>query len=775
MRLTKYIRYRSREYDSDEGPPDPISGGAGAIIGTMSSMMMGFADMPVAALKVIKVHPDSRRKTEQENDDPKPESSTGPRRSESGVQSQAISGASTPRESSVSTRSTQPTSFNLSESLAKISKSSTPSVVTSQEGAAPEKYRHRTPSMAQALREQITRSRSRSNSRSNTPPRSRASSSAAQHGTRDSAKDADGSRDIMATLDDVLHTGKGVSRIVGAGFKSPMDFTQGLAKGFHNAPKLYGDESVRKADRVTDFRSGLMAAGKEFGYGFYDGITGLVTQPINGARKEGAAGFIKGFGKGIGGVVFKPGAAIFGLPAYTMKGIYKELQLSMGSSVQNYIIAARTAQGYDDWQSSSQDEREDIVRRWYVLQRDMKKKRNPHEHLQDLVAEQRSKVRQWDEERKRPKSSSTYDAPGDGKNTRTGTSTSRSRAGSGGAMSLLNRIRESLDYQSGQRNPRSAGSSGSGIRHSLTETPSLGPLSPAIATTDKISSSTLDPLHHARTAPTTSTDPLMEHELNEAIIASVLESSRGNPEEDALVARAIHTSVAELSSRPPNHNASAEDEEEELRKALEASMAEAEHFAHEQHDAGDVDDDELARALEASLQGVQTQIQGGHGDWAEKHKGRRVRSSDSEWDSSDEEQGDRYVDNSTRTNISSARNDINASHDDEVNEGEEEELKRALESSRSHAETEKKRQDEEERVVLEYVKKQSLMEEENRKRMAASKGKKEGTTETGSNGGNANDVNIEDDEDLKKAMELSLAQGRGGRHGQEGGSSSSFR
>ena len=47
---------------------------------------------------------------------------------------------------------------------------------------------------------------------------------------------------------------------------------------------------------------------QEFGFGFYDGISGLVTQPLDGAKKEGVAGLIKGFGKGIGGVVLKPGA-----------------------------------------------------------------------------------------------------------------------------------------------------------------------------------------------------------------------------------------------------------------------------------------------------------------------------------------------------------------------------------------------------------------------------------------------------------------------------------
>ena len=47
---------------------------------------------------------------------------------------------------------------------------------------------------------------------------------------------------------------------------------------------------------------------QELGYGLFDGITGLVTQPIDGAKKEGIAGFVKGVGKGIGGIVLKPNA-----------------------------------------------------------------------------------------------------------------------------------------------------------------------------------------------------------------------------------------------------------------------------------------------------------------------------------------------------------------------------------------------------------------------------------------------------------------------------------
>lgn len=40
----------------------------------------------------------------------------------------------------------------------------------------------------------------------------------------------------------------------------------------------------------------------------YDGVSGMVTQPLHGAKQEGLAGFIKGFAKGIGGLLLKPQA-----------------------------------------------------------------------------------------------------------------------------------------------------------------------------------------------------------------------------------------------------------------------------------------------------------------------------------------------------------------------------------------------------------------------------------------------------------------------------------
>lgn len=62
-------------------------------------------------------------------------------------------------------------------------------------------------------------------------------------------------------VDFALDSGKGVSRIIGTGLRMPMDFTLGLSRGFHNLPKTYGDDTVRK-ERVVDMKSGLIVGGK---------------------------------------------------------------------------------------------------------------------------------------------------------------------------------------------------------------------------------------------------------------------------------------------------------------------------------------------------------------------------------------------------------------------------------------------------------------------------------------------------------------------------------
>jgi len=128
-----------------------------------------------------------------------------------------------------------------------------------------------------------------------------------------------------------------------------MDLSLAVAQGFHNAPRLYGDDTVRTAPRISGIQSGLRAADSEFTLGIYDGVTGLFLQPYNGARQHGAAGFVKGVGKGVGGFVLKDLAAIIGPFGYTMTGIHKEIVKTRQPTA--FIRRARIIKGLQDVQA----------------------------------------------------------------------------------------------------------------------------------------------------------------------------------------------------------------------------------------------------------------------------------------------------------------------------------------------------------------------------------------------------------------------------------------
>ena len=125
-----------------------------------------------------------------------------------------------------------------------------------------------------------------------------------------------------------------------------MDLALAVAQGFHNAPRLYGDSTVRTPRRISGMKSGLRAAGEEFTFGIYDGFTGLVTQPYNGVKKDGVKGLVPGIGKGLFGFVLKDLAAIIGPVGYTLKGVHKEMVKVKQPTA--FIRRARVTQGVKD-------------------------------------------------------------------------------------------------------------------------------------------------------------------------------------------------------------------------------------------------------------------------------------------------------------------------------------------------------------------------------------------------------------------------------------------
>ncbi|KAF9730998.1 hypothetical protein PMIN03_007952 [Paraphaeosphaeria minitans] len=145
--------------------------------------------------------------------------------------------------------------------------------------------------------------------------------------------------------------GLAAATAVGKGFASMgtslskgtlVDVPLALAEGLRNAPRLYGEE-VRDHGKVKDWKSGGAFAAKNFGTGFYEGITDIVIKPYAGAKKEGALGFMKGVGKGSLNMVAKPGSAMFGLLAYPAQGVYKSIKSLKKSPVTDAVRAGKLA------------------------------------------------------------------------------------------------------------------------------------------------------------------------------------------------------------------------------------------------------------------------------------------------------------------------------------------------------------------------------------------------------------------------------------------------
>lgn len=123
-----------------------------------------------------------------------------------------------------------------------------------------------------------------------------------------------------------------------------VDVPLAMAEGMRSIPRYLGTE-VRDHGRVTDAKSGAVVAGKTFAWGFVDGLSDLVMEPVRGAGKEGAVGAFKGFGKGTASLVTKSGAGMFGLLAYPSAGISKSLRSAVYSGTRKAIAKERIGEG----------------------------------------------------------------------------------------------------------------------------------------------------------------------------------------------------------------------------------------------------------------------------------------------------------------------------------------------------------------------------------------------------------------------------------------------
>lgn len=225
-------------------------------------MMMGIADLPIETLKLLNIHPENKKgksKMGSVSEDTGRTGRTTTPKPATNTQLSASSSASTlPGMQSPRTTVTEMTPDG--SDRARNSSSSEMTRMTS-----PGTPTRRTTFMSQAMAASTQVSRSASTDQCPIGERF-------HHGRAKSvsATELQSEAGYTSSFSDKFHnmnadaavsTGKGIGKIVGAGFKSPLDFSLNVSKGFHNVPKLLGGD-VRQVDKVTDLQSGMKTAVK---------------------------------------------------------------------------------------------------------------------------------------------------------------------------------------------------------------------------------------------------------------------------------------------------------------------------------------------------------------------------------------------------------------------------------------------------------------------------------------------------------------------------------
>ncbi|KAG8976659.1 hypothetical protein FRB90_009096 [Tulasnella sp. 427] len=119
-----------------------------------------------------------------------------------------------------------------------------------------------------------------------------------------------------------------------------------VQEGFHNAPTIYGS-NVRKVGKINDWRSGITEGGKGLFYGYYDAITGLVTEPVRGGREEGFVGVLKGSARGILNTTMKPAAGALGVVTHPARGIWESMRSNWKKHPELQVMVARRWEGQE--------------------------------------------------------------------------------------------------------------------------------------------------------------------------------------------------------------------------------------------------------------------------------------------------------------------------------------------------------------------------------------------------------------------------------------------
>jgi len=138
---------------------------------------------------------------------------------------------------------------------------------------------------------------------------------------------------VQGIVNGPLEGGKGLIKGAGSFLKNSVSATFGsvskltgsVATGItaltQGKDGLIERQKAKAKDRPKDALEGVFFGVKSIVMGIGKGVTGVVTEPVKGAKKKGFLGFLSGGAKGIVGIVSKPVAGVFDAVSKTAEGI----------------------------------------------------------------------------------------------------------------------------------------------------------------------------------------------------------------------------------------------------------------------------------------------------------------------------------------------------------------------------------------------------------------------------------------------------------------------
>lgn len=103
---------------------------------------------------------------------------------------------------------------------------------------------------------------------------------------------------------------------------------------------------------------------------------GLVIEPYKGARAGGWHGFSKGLGKGFAGWLFPGRGLVMHGKSYGVRSLYRTIRKRLGSDTLSFILAAHFAQGFEEAKTSTEEERQDVLKKWFDLAPELKREKS---------------------------------------------------------------------------------------------------------------------------------------------------------------------------------------------------------------------------------------------------------------------------------------------------------------------------------------------------------------------------------------------------------------